>query len=111
MTEGALFLFFWLLIGAVVGAHIGKARGRELLGAGLGLILGPIGWLAVAFSEPPKSHSCPHCGGLTRPPYVVCPLCGRDRDIVYYVCPTCGISVPHRHTPCRNCGNPISWEE
>ncbi len=109
--EGLLAAFLWLILGAAVGAHIGSSRGHELAGCGLGLLLGPIGWLAIAFTPPAKSHACPHCGGLTRPPYVVCPHCNRDRDLVYYVCPTCGISVPHRQAPCHNCGNTISWAE
>jgi hypothetical protein len=65
------------IIGALVGALIGKYKGRSGEGALLGLILGPIGWLAVALG-PDERPKCPHCGGDIVAGFEKCKHCGSE---------------------------------
>lgn len=62
---------------AVVGALIGKAKGRWLAGLLWGLALGPIGWLIVALSRS-GFVECPECGQPNAPVAKVCRHCGVD---------------------------------
>ena len=72
-------VFFWLLIGTLVGAAIGQRKSRPMAGALFGALLGPVGWLLTAVGPDmgPKcpeclgsvvanAHRCQHCGGLLR---------------------------------------------
>lgn len=48
----------WFAISAVIGLLLAKKAGREQMGAVLGLLLGPLGWLLAATlkpNDPPKS--------------------------------------------------------
>lgn len=47
MTAETLF-WFWVILGALVGAAIGQKKTRVGAGIFFGLILGPMGWLIVA---------------------------------------------------------------
>jgi hypothetical protein len=71
------FLLFWAVIGALVGALIGSSKGRSGEGAILGLILGPIGWLAVALG-PDERPKCSHCGGDIVAGFAKCKHCGSE---------------------------------
>jgi predicted lipid-binding transport protein (Tim44 family) len=46
------FFLFWCGIGGLVGALIGSGKGRAAAGFWLGLLLGIIGWIIVAFMSP-----------------------------------------------------------
>ncbi|MBO9662788.1 zinc ribbon domain-containing protein [Dokdonella sp.] len=62
---------------AVIGALIGKAKGRWLAGLLWGAALGPIGWLIVALSKS-GFVECPDCGQPNAPSAKVCRHCGVD---------------------------------
>ena len=47
-----LFFLFWCGVGGLVGALIGSGKGRAAAGFWLGLLLGVIGWIIVAFLSP-----------------------------------------------------------
>ena len=71
-------IFFWCLW-AAVGAIIGQvARNQALGGVALGVLLGPLGWLAVLLM-PDARKKCLQCGGrLPDTPVVKCMHCGSD---------------------------------
>jgi ribosomal protein L40E len=72
-------LWWWTLgitvLGALVGAIIGLAKGRWLAGLIWGAALGPIGWIVIALS---KSNlvECPECGRRNVPSAKACRHCG-----------------------------------
>lgn len=68
------FLLLWVLF-ALVGAAIGKTKGRALVGAAWGIFLGPIGWLVIAIA-PDVRALCPECGGEIVPGARRCKNCG-----------------------------------
>ena len=62
----------------LVGAAIGDNRGRRTAGFWLGVLLGPVGWLAVLLG-PDRRAFCPHCRSpLLAADASVCARCGRD---------------------------------
>ena len=65
------------LVGALVGAIIGKNKNRQGAGAVLGFLLGPIGWLVVALG-PDMNPKCPMCGGVIVKGAIKCKNCGGD---------------------------------
>lgn len=70
-------LLCWIAMGAL-GALLGYAKSRPVLGAILGFLLGPIG-LAIIFvmSDKPR-QTCPHCRSRIDAQATVCPKCTRD---------------------------------
>jgi ribosomal protein L40E len=74
-------LWWWALgitlFCAVVGALIGKAKGRWLAGLLWGAALGPVGWLVVALSRS-GFVECVECGRPNAPAAKVCRHCGVD---------------------------------
>lgn len=74
-------LWWWALaitlFCAVVGALIGKAKGRWLAGLLWGAALGPLGWLIVALSRS-GFVECVECGRPNAPAAKVCRHCGVD---------------------------------
>lgn len=44
----------WFCISALIGLLLAKKAGREQMGAVLGLLLGPIGWIIAATLKPDK---------------------------------------------------------
>ena len=62
---------------ALIGAVIGRAKGRWVAGLVWGAALGPIGWLVVALSKS-GLRECPECGRRNRPDARVCRYCGID---------------------------------
>ena len=63
------------LVCAVVGALIGFAKGRWLAGLLWGAVLGPIGWIVIAFSKS-GFVECGECSGRNGPDAKVCRHCG-----------------------------------
>jgi hypothetical protein len=56
------------------GLIIGNTRGRWLLGLGLGLLLGPIGWILVLCLGD-ASAECPQCCKAIDEKAKLCPYC------------------------------------
>ena len=78
IDESHLIMFLiGVPVGALIGALIGQSRGRTGAGAVLGLLLGPIGWLAVALG-PNLKPKCPLCGGVIIQGAQRCKNCGGD---------------------------------
>jgi hypothetical protein len=69
------WLWMWLILGPLIGAAIGRNKGR--LGAGLffGFLLGPIGWLIIAVG-PDNRRKCPKCIGSVPDAASKCMHCG-----------------------------------
>ena len=72
-------LWWWALaitlFCALVGALIGKAKGRWLAGLLWGAALGPIGWLVILLSRSGLVE-CPDCGRPNVPAARACRYCG-----------------------------------
>jgi len=72
-------LWEWLtvltLLCAVIGALIGRPKGRWLAGFVWGAALGPIGWIIIAASRR-EPRLCPECGRKNPPDAKVCHGCG-----------------------------------
>jgi hypothetical membrane protein len=70
------FLFIWLIFG-IVGAMIGKQKGEGFLGFIIGMLLGPIGILAVLFSSGNRKV-CPACKEHIHRDATRCPHCREE---------------------------------
>jgi DNA-directed RNA polymerase subunit M/transcription elongation factor TFIIS len=68
------FFVVWVVC-ILVGALIGKSKGRADSGAIWSAVLGPIGWLIVALQED-LGQKCPECGGTVVPGARKCKHCG-----------------------------------
>jgi hypothetical protein len=77
------------LLCGLVGALIGRWRGRTVQGLGLGLMFGPLGWIWVAALPSRKPPS-------TKPWSVA--------DLPMRPCPGCGGEIPVAAVRCRHCG-------
>jgi hypothetical protein len=81
---------FYFLIGGIVGFLVGRARGRELDGLALGVLLGPIGWL-ITFLSKDHRPKCRECGGVIVEGAKKCLHCGSDLlQAIEVCCPKCG---------------------
>ncbi len=65
-TQAAVYIIGWLIFQTLVGAVIGKSRGRLGSGVFWSFLLGPIGWLIVALMSDLRPK-CPECGGVVVP--------------------------------------------
>jgi hypothetical protein len=77
------FLIFWLPISLVLGAIVGKARGRVGAGMFLSALLGPIGWLVILIG-PDYRRKCPFCAETIKPEAIICPHCQREVSVEEY---------------------------
>ena len=75
-------LFVWIGC-ALIGALIGKYKGRVGSGVVWALVLGPIGWLIVALMQDLR-EKCPECGGVVVPGARKCKHCGSATGDVQY---------------------------
>jgi hypothetical protein len=96
-----VLLILWVAIGGGVGALIGSSKGRRGLGFVLGLLLGIIGWIIMAFVSPTPEHRAkqlvpgtgttvgaqaamyreyPHCKEQMRRDATMCPHCRTESD-------------------------------
>ena len=65
-----VFCLIWIA-SAVIGAQLGKPKGKLMLGAVLGLFLGPIGCLVIVLWR----KRCPQCASLVKWQANVCKHC------------------------------------
>jgi hypothetical protein len=83
------FFIGWIAC-VLVGALIGKYRGRTDSGVILAALLGPIGWLAVALMDD-KRPKCIECGGVVVEGARKCLHCGSAIERMFDIrCPACG---------------------
>ncbi len=85
MLEGCILalidpvLWLWVagltLLCSGIGALIGWWRGRTLAGLVWATVLGPIGWIVIAFAKP-AVHACPRCAQENREFARTCRHCG-----------------------------------
>jgi hypothetical protein len=66
-----------MLLFGLFGAFLGSFRNRKLLGALLGALLGPVGWLLL-FLIQPAYVPCPECNARAHPRWARCPACQCD---------------------------------
>jgi len=83
-------LIVGLIISSLIGALIGKYKGRTGEGALAGFLLGPIGWLIAALFED-RRQRCSECGGVIVEGARKCMHCGSLIERMLDVrCPKCG---------------------
>jgi hypothetical protein len=76
-------LFFWPLLGALIGISAGMKRGFNLVGSAIGgILLGPLAFLMFFMSglvsRSEQRVQCPFCAEFIRPEASVCKHCGKD---------------------------------
>jgi hypothetical protein len=76
-------LFFWPLLGALIGISAGMKRGFNLVGSAIGgILLGPLAFLMFFMSglvsRSEQRVQCPFCAEFIRPEANVCKHCGKD---------------------------------
>jgi hypothetical protein len=86
-----VLLAVWVGLGFAGGA-IGRSKGMENSGFLLGLLLGPIGLIIIAVTQPSQERrdqvarkqgmvSCPHCNEFVRPGASVCRHCQHEMAV------------------------------
>jgi len=70
------YLIIWLVCGGL-SAVIGAAKGRGFLGFFLGVLLGPLGILAMLII-PGNRKVCYYCKSHIHKDAIVCPKCGKN---------------------------------
>ena len=73
----AIGFLFWAAISTLIGALIGKRRGRPISGVVWGFLLGPLGWIIVALLKDLRPK-CPLCGAAFVPGSLRCCHCGGE---------------------------------
>lgn len=81
MNIAPIAILLGLLLSSLIGASLGAQKRRRSLGAGLGLLFGPLGWVLVLLMQP-DGDKCNACKGVLEPGATVCRHCGRDVVIV-----------------------------
>jgi hypothetical protein len=102
------YFVVWIVFCVLVGALIGKHRGRAGSGVIWGGLLGPVGWLIVALMEDMRPK-CTQCGGVIVEGARKCLHCGSLLSTIGVVCPACGQagevpeSLSGQRIECRVC--------
>ena len=101
-------LVYGAAFSAVVGALLGSRRGRPRLGSLLGILLGPVGWLAVLLASD-RRPKCPRCKGAVESSALKCPHCGAELVRRATVsgrapCRFCGALIDRAAVRCPQCG-------
>jgi len=121
MEDGS-WIFFWLIIGAVVGGLIGASRNNVGSGVVWGALLGPIGWLIVLFLD--ERAKCPECRGPLAEGANRCQHCGHELgkpktqqsqeqrnpspiESGKKKCPFCAELIQQEAIKCRYCGSDL----
>jgi len=66
-----------VLVLSLVGALLGKMRGRIISGVVWTIVLGPIGWLVVLLMKDLRP-ACPQCKEVIKPDTRTCPHCRKE---------------------------------
>jgi hypothetical protein len=74
-TQQVVYIVAWWIFQTLVGAVIGKSKGRLDSGVFWSFLLGPIGWLIVALMSDLR-QKCPECGGVVVAGARKCKNCG-----------------------------------
>lgn len=100
MDDGAFIglFFFWLIVGAIVGAAIGAPRNNAGAGLVFGALLGPIGWILVWFMD--ERAKCPECQGPIPDGAIRCQHCGSE----FARCSKCNRRLAGDSGICSYCG-------
>jgi hypothetical protein len=78
-AETACYFIGWLLFQTLIGALIGRFKGRVDSGIFWSFFLGPIGWVIVALMKDLR-QKCPDCGGSIAEKVRKCKHCGSMID-------------------------------
>src|ERR1017187_3636130 len=125
--DGGLLIFFWIIVGALVGGVIGASRNNVGSGVVWGTLLGPIGWILVLFldnrskcpecrgSLPENAHRCQHCryelgapkpnlqrGQFSSELSKIAPV-----ELDKKKCPFCAELIQREAIKCRYCGSEL----
>jgi hypothetical protein len=96
--EDWILLCGWSATG-VIGYLLGKSKGKPVAGSLFGFLLGPVGWLLIAFS-PDARPKCPQCKGPIEPGARKCRNCGSEIPR----CKGCGRQTGLASKECEYCG-------
>ena len=105
-----VFLALYAALFGGVGAMIGSWRGNAIIGFLSGVLLGPIGWLAMALSD--YRPRCPQCRGRCDAKAVRCMHCGVIfREVLPAPKPPmpkpASVQQPPPRPRCPCCRNPV----
>jgi hypothetical protein len=75
------YIILWIIF-SLIGYIIGKPKGKESLGAILGLLLGPIGILIIVIMENQNITKCRTCFGKVDVLAIKCMHCGADLRVI-----------------------------